>query len=54
LNSVVNRVVNVSPRAADLLEGRSTKVIEHGRIVERAMRRLALRRRNELDHAVRT
>jgi uncharacterized membrane protein YcaP (DUF421 family) len=53
VNSVVNRLVDINPRIARLLEGSSTTVIEHGQIVERAMHRLGVRR-NELDHAVRT
>lgn len=53
VNAVVNRVVVASPRAAHLLEGSSTTVIEHGHIVDAAIHRLGLRR-GELDHAVRT
>jgi uncharacterized membrane protein YcaP (DUF421 family) len=53
VNAVVNRVNTVSSRAARLLEGSPTTVIEHGKIVASAVRRLGLRR-GELDHAVRT
>jgi uncharacterized membrane protein YcaP (DUF421 family) len=52
LNAAVNRVIARSPRAARLLEGRSTTVIHDGAPVERAVRRLALRTQ-DLEHAVR-
>jgi uncharacterized membrane protein YcaP (DUF421 family) len=52
VNAGVNRLILHSPRAAQLLEGKPTTVIEDGVPVERAMRRLALRTQ-DLDHAVR-
>jgi uncharacterized membrane protein YcaP (DUF421 family) len=53
VNAVVNRVATASPRAARVLEGSPTTVIENGRILDAAIRRLGLQR-GELDHAVRT
>ena len=53
VNAIVNRVVAVSPRAAQVLEGSATAVIEHGQVLDQTIRRLGLRR-GELDHAVRT
>ncbi|HET9104955.1 MAG TPA: YetF domain-containing protein [Solirubrobacteraceae bacterium] len=52
VNAGVNRMIARSPRAARVLEGRSTTVIEDGRTVPDAVRRLALRP-VELEHAVR-
>jgi uncharacterized membrane protein YcaP (DUF421 family) len=51
-NAAINRLIARSPRAARLLEGTSTTVIEDGAAVEPAVRRLALRPQ-ELEHAVR-
>lgn len=42
----------MSPAAARIFEGRATNVISDGHVVERARRRLGLRR-SELDEAVR-
>src|SRR5664279_4787209 len=52
VNAAVNRLVARSPRAARILEGRSTTVIENGVPVGPAVRRLALRPQ-DLEHAVR-
>jgi uncharacterized membrane protein YcaP (DUF421 family) len=51
-NSLVNRVVAVSDRAARILEGSDTVVIREGQVVKDAVGRLGLRR-NELEQAVR-
>ena len=52
INAGLNRLIARSPRAARLLEGTSTTVIEDGVVVAPAVRRLALRPQ-ELEHAVR-
>ncbi|MGB9183557.1 MAG: YetF domain-containing protein [Solirubrobacteraceae bacterium] len=52
LNAGVNRLIARSPRAARILEGTETTVIEDGAPVEAAVHRLALRPR-DLEHAVR-
>lgn len=52
INAVVNRWQVISPRAAHLLEGRPTAIIEDGRFIQGALRRLALRP-SEVDHAIR-
>jgi uncharacterized membrane protein YcaP (DUF421 family) len=52
VNAAVNRLITVSPIAARIFDGRATTVISDGHPVERALRRLGLRR-SELDHAVR-
>ena len=52
VNSAVNRWLAVSPRATRVLEGTATTVIEDGRFIQRALRRLSLRP-EELEHAVR-
>ncbi len=52
VNAAVNRIILHSPRAAQLLEGKPTTVIEDGVLLEPAMRRLALRPQ-DLEHAVR-
>jgi uncharacterized membrane protein YcaP (DUF421 family) len=51
-NAAVNRLIAKSSRSARVLEGASTTVIRDGAIVDRAVRRLALRQR-DLEHAVR-
>ena len=51
-NAGVNRLIVVSATAARIFEGRATTVISDGYVVERARRKLGLRR-SELDHAVR-
>jgi uncharacterized membrane protein YcaP (DUF421 family) len=52
INSAVNRAALRSDRASRIFDGTDTTVIESGQVVERAERRLGLRRA-ELDHAVR-
>ena len=52
LNAVLGRLIAVSPAASRVLQGRATTVIEDGRPVPAALRRLALRT-DELEHAVR-
>jgi uncharacterized membrane protein YcaP (DUF421 family) len=52
VNAMVNRVVASNPRAARLFDGRATTVISDGRVVDRALRHLGVRR-SELDQAVR-
>lgn len=52
INAGLNHGLARSTRLARVLEGTATTVIEDGRLVPRALRRLALRP-TELDHAVR-
>jgi uncharacterized membrane protein YcaP (DUF421 family) len=52
VNAVVNRVIASNKRAAGLFDGHATTVISDGHVVDRALRRLGLRR-SELDQAVR-
>lgn len=52
VNDLVNRWLARSDRATRVLEGTPTTLIEDGRFVPRALRRLSLRPQ-ELDHAVR-
>ncbi|UNS97444.1 DUF421 domain-containing protein [Streptomyces tubbatahanensis] len=52
VNALMNRWLAADTRAAKLLEGDPTTVIEDGRVVRRAMRRLGLRS-GELQQAVR-
>jgi uncharacterized membrane protein YcaP (DUF421 family) len=52
VNATVNRVIASNAWAARVFDGRPTTVISDGRVVDRALRRLGLRR-SELDHAVR-
>lgn len=52
VNAAVNRLSADHAWVARLLEGTPTTVIEHGRLDERAVRRLALRSA-EIEHAVR-
>jgi uncharacterized membrane protein YcaP (DUF421 family) len=52
VNTGVNRLVAVSATAARVFDGRATTVITGGHIVDRALRRLGMRR-SELDTAVR-
>jgi len=51
-NTIVNRVLVISPRAGRLLQGKGSTVITDGKVDERVTRRLGLRR-SELEHAVR-
>jgi uncharacterized membrane protein YcaP (DUF421 family) len=52
VNAGVTRLTVASPTAERIFEGRSTAVINDGRVNDRALRHLVLRR-SELDHAVR-
>ncbi len=52
INAALSHAMARSEKLAVLTEGRATTVIDDGHLVERAMRRLALRPA-ELDHAVR-
>jgi len=52
VNAAVNRLILHSPRAARILEGTPTTVIEDGATLPSVMRRLALRS-EDLEHAVR-
>jgi uncharacterized membrane protein YcaP (DUF421 family) len=49
----VRRLLDTSPLAQRILEGRPTTVIEHGYVVQAALRKLGLRT-SELDHAIRS
>jgi uncharacterized membrane protein YcaP (DUF421 family) len=49
----VSFLVDTSPLAARVLEGKPTKVIEGGQVVPGALRKLGLRA-SELEHAVRS
>jgi uncharacterized membrane protein YcaP (DUF421 family) len=52
VNIGVNRLIAVNATAARVFDGRATTVITDGHIVDRALRRLGMRR-SELDTAVR-
>jgi uncharacterized membrane protein YcaP (DUF421 family) len=52
INAAANRWLVASPRASRLLEGKPTTIIEDGRFIKGALRRLALRPA-EIDHAIR-
>jgi uncharacterized membrane protein YcaP (DUF421 family) len=52
VNTAITRLVAINATAERIFEGRPTIVITEGRVVDRALRRLGLRR-SELDHAVR-
>jgi uncharacterized membrane protein YcaP (DUF421 family) len=52
VHALLNHGLSRSERLATLVEGRETTVIENGQLVQRTLRRLALRP-SELDHAVR-
>jgi uncharacterized membrane protein YcaP (DUF421 family) len=52
VNAAINRLITVNAAAARIFDGRATTVISDGRIVEKALRRLGLRR-SEVDQAVR-
>jgi uncharacterized membrane protein YcaP (DUF421 family) len=52
VNTALNRLITINATAARIFEGQATKVITDGHLVERALRRLGLRR-SEIDHAVR-
>jgi uncharacterized membrane protein YcaP (DUF421 family) len=53
VNRLVSFLVDTSPLAARILEGKPTTVIEGGQVVQGAMRKLGLRA-SELEHAVRS
>jgi uncharacterized membrane protein YcaP (DUF421 family) len=52
VNAAINRLIAVNATAARIFDGRPTMIISDGRIIEKAIRRLGLRR-SEIDHAVR-
>lgn len=52
VNSLLNRAALRSETFSKIFDGTETRVIQHGAIVPKAIRRLGLRRA-ELDHAVR-
>jgi uncharacterized membrane protein YcaP (DUF421 family) len=52
VNTGVNRLIAVSATAARVFDGHATTVIADGHVVDRALRRLGMRR-SELDTAVR-
>jgi uncharacterized membrane protein YcaP (DUF421 family) len=52
VNAVVNRAIAANAVAARLFDGHPTTVISDGQVLDRALRRLGLRR-SELDQAVR-
>ena len=52
INAVLNRWLAASGRAARVLEGTPTTIIEDGRFIPRALRRLSLRS-EEVEHAIR-
>jgi uncharacterized membrane protein YcaP (DUF421 family) len=52
VNSAVNRAALRSDRMSELFDGTDTTIIDEGQVIERAARRIGLRR-HELDHAVR-
>lgn len=52
VNAAVNRLIIASSVAERIFEGRPTTVIEDGRAVKPALRRLGIKR-SELEHAVR-
>lgn len=52
INSGLNRAALRSRRMRRVFDGSDTLLIEHGKIIERAARRIGLRH-HELDHAVR-
>jgi uncharacterized membrane protein YcaP (DUF421 family) len=52
VNAAINRLIAGNATAAWIFDGSATTVISDGRIIEKALRRLGLRR-SEIDHAVR-
>jgi uncharacterized membrane protein YcaP (DUF421 family) len=52
VNTALNRLIAINATAARIFEGQATTVITDGHVVDRALRRLGLRR-SEIDHAVR-
>jgi uncharacterized membrane protein YcaP (DUF421 family) len=53
VNRAVSFLVDTSPLAARILEGKPTTVIENGQVVHNAIRKLGLRA-SELEHAIRS
>jgi uncharacterized membrane protein YcaP (DUF421 family) len=53
VNRAVSFLVDTSPLAARILEGKPTQVIEDGQVVPGALRKLGLRD-SELEHAIRS
>ena len=53
VNRAVTWLIDVVPLAQRILEGRPTTVIEHGEVVQSALRKLKMRT-SELDHAIRS
>jgi len=51
VNTCINRLIAVNAPAARIFDGRATTVISDGHVVDRALRRLGMRR-SELDTAV--
>ena len=52
VNAAVNRWMAISPHATRILQGTPTAVIEDGKLIPRALRRLSLRP-EEVEHAIR-
>jgi uncharacterized membrane protein YcaP (DUF421 family) len=52
VNAVLNRLITARDRAARILEGKATAVIENGRLLPSAARRLSLRPA-DVEHAIR-
>jgi uncharacterized membrane protein YcaP (DUF421 family) len=53
LNMGVRKLIRTSPLMGRILEGLPTTVIDHGQVVQPALRKLGLRT-SELDHAIRS
>jgi uncharacterized membrane protein YcaP (DUF421 family) len=53
LNTGVRKLIRTSPLTGRILEVLPTTVIDHGRVVQPALRKLGLRK-SELDHAIRS
>jgi uncharacterized membrane protein YcaP (DUF421 family) len=53
VNWALGRLVDMSPTAAKIFQGKATTVIEDGHVVKPALRRLRMRP-SELDHAIRS
>lgn len=52
VNALLNRVIAVSDRAARILEGKSTTIVENGRFLTSAAKRLSLRP-TDIERAIR-
>jgi uncharacterized membrane protein YcaP (DUF421 family) len=53
VNRALTRLIDAVPLAQRIFEGRPTTVIEHGKVVQPALRKLGMRI-SELDHAIRS